>query len=92
MFTEAAMKLGGESSNEAKSKSSITLNRALQSAINYLETISKCMVDLNSAVNLVNLINTLNSLQDDVEDKKVTDIGIYYLFSSNNNKGYYIVI
>ncbi|XP_073992335.1 fancd2 isoform X2 [Rhodnius prolixus] len=72
---KAAMKLGGESSNEAKSKSSITLNRALQSAINYLETISKCMVDLNSAVNLVNLINTLNSLQDDVEDKKVTDIG-----------------
>ncbi|KAK9505432.1 hypothetical protein O3M35_009495 [Rhynocoris fuscipes] len=71
---KAALKLGDETLDKSKMKT-ISLNYALQSAIKYLNTISKYMLDLTSAVNLVTLVKTLNSLQDEDSDKNEIDIG-----------------
>ncbi|BES92670.1 Fanconi anemia [Nesidiocoris tenuis] len=47
---------------------SISVNYAVQQAIEYLKTISRCVLDITSAVNLTNLIQTLAALQEDGED------------------------
>ncbi|XP_014239333.1 Fanconi anemia group D2 protein isoform X2 [Cimex lectularius] len=77
---KCALKLGGQSVDKGKG---VTINFSLQSGINYLKTISKCMLDLCSAVNLVVLIDTLRNLQDgNEEDNKIVkldEICEYYL-------------
>ena len=70
-IADALSNLGGQS---GKNKLT-TLKPALEACSLYLGEISKCMLDLHSAVSLVTLISIILTLKEDPEDKLDVNLG-----------------
>ena len=71
-FSETLIKLGGSNINK---KDDISRNVAATAALSYLREITKCILDLTSAVGLISLMNTIVTLQETADEKFDPELG-----------------